>query len=231
MAAVRKFDFSAGNGAITGLLGNNGAGKSTSLRMLATLLSPDSGRAHIDGIDLLRKPLAARRQLGYLPHNAGLYPRLSARENIDYYAQLSGLSRREAAAATARAIGLLQLEPLAERRVEGFSQGQRTKVALARALVHEPQTLLLDEPTSGLDVLATRGLRQLLRQLADNGRAVILSSHVMQEMEQLCDRLVVIHAGATLAAGSPVELMAATGTDTLEDAFVALIVAAGEEPT
>jgi sodium transport system ATP-binding protein len=197
--AVQALDgvgFAAQDGRITGLLGPNGAGKSTCLRILSTVLTPDAGRARMGGIDLGAEPLAARRVLGVLPHNSGVYPQLTARENIEYYGRLHGLGGDALAARVATLIDRLDLGHVADRRAKGFSQGERTKVALARALVHDPQHLLLDEPTSGLDVMATRHLRDWLRELRAEGRCVLLSSHVMQEVEALVDDLVIVaHTG------------------------------------
>ena len=223
VTAVEDVSFTAIDGQITGLLGPNGAGKSTTLRMLATLLRPDAGSARIDGYDVGRNVLAVRRQLGFMPHNAGIYPRLTARENILYYARLSGLGARASTERVAELIGRLDMSAFADRRAQGFSQGQRTKVALARALVHRPQTLMLDEPTNGLDVMATRGLRSILRSLADEGHCVLFSSHVMQEVAALCDHIAIISGGTIVMADSLSGICAATGQDDLEDAFVSVV--------
>jgi len=221
--AVDGVSFAARDGAITGLLGPNGAGKTTTLRMLYTLMRPDAGSIRVDGIDAVADALAARRHLGVLPDARGLYKRLSARENIAYYARLHGLSGSALRTRVETMIHLLQLEAEAGRRTEGFSQGQRVKVALARALVHDPHNVILDEPGNGLDVMATRALRGFLRNLRDEGRCVLFSSHIMQEVAALCDRIVVIAHGRVVAEGSSDELRARTGAATLEDAFVALI--------
>lgn len=224
--AVRALDgvsFTAHDGRITGLLGPNGAGKSTCLRILSTVLTPGAGRARIGGIDLAAAPLEARRALGVLPHNSGVYPQLTARENIEYYGRLQGLDEAELAARVDALIDRLDLRHVAGRRAKGFSQGERTKVALARALVHDPQHLLLDEPTSGLDVMATRHLRDWLRELRAEGRCVLLSSHVMQEVEALVDDLVIIAAGRVTLWGTPAELAAQFPGKSLEDIFVAAV--------
>lgn len=224
--AVRALDgvsFAAHDGRITGLLGPNGAGKSTCMRILSTVLAPDEGRARIGGIDLSAAPLAARRALGVLPHNSGIYPQLTARENVEYYGRLHGLEGDALAARVEALIDRLDLRPVADRRAKGFSQGERTKVALARALVHDPQHLLLDEPTSGLDVMATRHLRDWLRELRAEGRCVLLSSHVMQEVEALVDDLVIIAAGRVTLAGTPAELATRFPGMSLEDIFVAAV--------
>lgn len=221
--AVRGVSLQAEDGAITGLLGPNGAGKSTTLRMLCTVLSPDAGDAWIDGAHAVREPLEARRRLGVLTHDSGLYPHLSARENILYFAELHGMPR---AARTRRAdelIEWLEMGAFAARRAKGYSQGQRIKTALARALVHSPRNVLLDEPTNGLDVMAVRNLRVLLRRLRDAGHCVLFSTHVMQEVSALCDTVIVLARGQVAAQGSPDELRELTGCDSLEDAFVALI--------
>lgn len=221
--AVEAVDFVAADGRITGLLGPNGAGKTTTLRIVAGLLSPDAGSVRVDGIDAVARPAAALARLGVLGDARGLYPRLTARENIVYQGRLHGLS---AAAANARAealAGPLGLEPLLDRRAAGFSQGERMKTALARALVHDPPNLVLDEPTNGLDVQATRALREVLRRLRDEaGKCIVVSTHVMQEVERLCDRVTVVARGRSVADGSVPELCARTGCADFEEAFVQL---------
>jgi sodium transport system ATP-binding protein len=218
--AVRDVSFSAADGRITGLLGPNGAGKSTTLRILYTALRPDAGQAHIDGIDVAVDPLAARRRLGVLPHGSGIYPQLSARENVRFYGELHGLRGRALDQRVAQLIEQLGMGTFADRRAKGFSQGQRTKVALARALVHAPANVILDEPTNGLDVMATRALRELIRGLRDAGHCVLFSSHVMQEVAALCDEIVIIDHGRVAGSGTPTELQARFGGSTLEEAFV-----------
>ncbi len=221
--AVSGVGFQAHDGQITGLLGPNGAGKTTTLRMLYTLMQPDSGRIEVDGIDPARDPMAVRRALGVLPDARGVYKRLTARENIAYFARLHGM----AAADTARRIDelseALDMGEILDRQTEGFSQGQRTKTAIARALVHDPRNVILDEPTNGLDVMTTRAMRQFLFRLRDEGRCVIFSSHIMQEVAALCDRIVIVARGQVVAAGSADELRAQTGEASLEDAFVSII--------
>lgn len=221
--AVRGVSLEAPDGKITGLLGPNGAGKSTTLRVLYTVLKPDEGSASIDGHDVVAESLAARRCTGALPHSAGLYPHLSARENIAYYATLCGIRRKEREEKVASIIELLEIKDFADRRSKGFSQGQRTKVALARALVHDPQNVILDEPTNGLDVMATRSLRDLILKLRDSGRCILFSSHVMQEVAALCDDIVIIAEGQVAIDDSVEGIRAQTGCDDLEDAFVKAI--------
>ena len=219
--AVRGVGFEARDGEITGLLGPNGAGKTTTLRMLYTLMSPDQGSVRVDGLDIQRDATAVRQRLGVLPDARGVYKRLTARENIAYFGRLHGLDEATIAAridALAQTLGMDFLD----RRTEGFSQGQRTKTAIARALVHEPKNVILDEPTNGLDVMTTRGLRGFLRHLRDEGRCVVFSSHIMQEVAALCDRIVVIAHGEVKAIGTPDELRAKTGEDDLENVFVRL---------
>ncbi len=228
VAAVRGVSFAARDGQITGLLGPNGAGKSTTLRMLYTVLRPDSGDALIDGTSVLTDPLAARRAIGVLSHGAGVYNHLTARENIAYFGELHGLAKPERAARAAELIELLEMQSFADRHAKGFSQGQRLKTALARALVHRPRNVLLDEPTNGLDVMAVRSLRKLLAQLRDAGHCVLFSSHVMQEVEQLCDEVVVIANGQVAAAGALADIRARAGNLHLEDAFVSLMDGNGE---
>ncbi len=221
--AVDGVSFSAPDGKITGLLGPNGAGKSTTLRMLYTVLVPDSGSARIDQHDVTTDSLAARRASGVLPHGSGIYERLSARENIRYFGQLNGMRGRALEARIDELADMLEMTEFIERRAKGFSQGQKTKVALARALVHKPKNVLLDEPTNGLDVMATRGLREVIRRLKDAGHCVLFSSHVMQEVAALCDQIVIIAAGTVAAQGSPEQLRERTGQENLEDAFVKAI--------
>ena len=221
--ALRGVSFTAPDGRITGLLGPNGAGKSTMLRVLYTVLKPDEGSASIDGVDVVTDGLAVRRRIGALPHGAGLYPHLSARENIAYYARLCGLEKDVLSERVDNIITLLEIEDFADRRTKGFSQGQRTKVALARALVHDPQNVILDEPTNGLDVMATRSLRDLILKLKDTGRCVLFSSHVMQEVAALCDDICIIADGQVAIDDSVGGIRERTGCDDLEDAFVAAI--------
>jgi sodium transport system ATP-binding protein len=221
--AIDGVAFEARDGCITGLLGPNGAGKSTTLRVLYTVLRPDSGSARIDGIDVVADPLAARRRIGVLPHGAGIYPQLTARENIAYFGRLHGLAGAALAGRIEALLAELEMGAIAERRAKGFSQGERVKVALARALVHSPGNLLLDEPTNGLDVMATRALRALMLRLRDAGHCILFSSHVMQEVTALCDEIVIVDKGRVVAGGTPEALRARFGSPTLEDAFVSAI--------
>ncbi len=228
VVAVDDVSFSAPDGAVTGLLGPNGAGKTTSLRMVYGLLKPASGKVEIDGIDVALRPLEAQARIGVLPDISGLYTRLTAREHIRYYGNLHGLKGTELEARIDKWVDILSLQDVIERRVAGFSHGERTKVALARALVHNPQNILLDEPTNGLDVMSTRAVRELIRRLRAEGRCVVFSSHVMQEVSALCDRIVVIAHGRVAAEGTAEELLLQTGQTSLEDAFVQLAGVQGE---
>ncbi len=220
--AIRDVTFTARDGRVTGLLGPNGAGKSTTLRILYTAIKADSGIARVNGHDCAVEPLAVRRSLGVLPHASGLYPNLTARENIRYFGELHGLTGERLESSVDALLQQLDLRDIADRRAKGFSQGQRIKVALARALVHDPRNVILDEPTNGLDVMAIRHLRDFIRRLRDTGCCVLLSSHVMQEVGALCDDLVIVSDGRVLLQGSPDELLAATGCTNLEEAFVRL---------
>jgi len=220
IVAVDSVSFEAQDGSICGLLGPNGAGKSTTLRMLATLVKPDSGTATIEGHDVAVDVLAVRQNLGFMPHNAGIYPRLTARENVHYYARLCKLSKQQAKQRAGQLMEQLSMIEFADRRTAGFSQGQKTKVALARALVHRPQTIMLDEPTNGLDVMATRGLREIIRQLANEGHCILFSSHIMQEVSALCDHIAIISSGTIAMQDSLAGILARTQQDNLEDAFV-----------
>ncbi len=223
VAALKNVSFRAADGQVTGLLGPNGAGKTTTLRILYTILKPDGGSAAVDGLDVVRQPLAVQRRMGVLPDSHGLYPRLTARENIRYYGELQGMPKKALEARMDDLSSLLEMGEIMDRRTEGFSTGERMKVAIARALVHDPQNVLLDEPTSGLDVMSTRSMRAFIRRLRDAGKCVLFSSHIMQEVSMLCDHIVVIAHGEVVAAGSPEELLRTTGQATLEDAFVAAI--------
>jgi sodium transport system ATP-binding protein len=221
--AVDGVSFDAADGQITGLLGPNGAGKTTTLRMLYTLMRPEAGRVLVDGIDAVAEPMRVRQRIGVLPDARGIYKRLSARENIAYFAALHGLDQATIRSRTERLAEALEMRDFLDRRTEGFSQGQRTKTAIARALVHDPRNVVLDEPTNGLDVMTTRALREFLLGLRGEGRCVLFSSHIMQEVARLCDRIVVIAHGRVVADGTPDELRAATGCASLEDAFVKVI--------
>ena len=221
--AVEGVSFEARDGQITGLLGPNGAGKTTTLRMLYTLMAPDRGNVTVDGIDAAQDPAAVRRALGVLPDARGVYKRLTARENIAYFGELHGLSAADIARRTDVLAKALEMGDILDRQTEGFSQGQRTKTAIARALVHDPRNVILDEPTNGLDVMTTRAMRGFLQQLKAEGRCVIFSSHIMQEVAALCDRIVIIAKGRVVAAGTADELREKFGESNLEDAFVKAI--------
>jgi sodium transport system ATP-binding protein len=223
VTAVRKVSFAASDGKVTALLGPNGAGKSTSLRILATVLKPDAGKAEVDGVDVVADPMAVRRQIGVLPHAAGLYARLTARENVAYFGSLHGIAKPRLNERIDELVELLEMSEFAERRVAGFSQGQRIKVALARALVHDPRNVLLDEPTNGLDVMATRALRDIIVKLRNEGRCVLFSSHIMQEVANLCDDVIVIGHGRVLFQGTLEGLRAHAGEPDLEEAFIRVI--------
>ncbi|MEM9623772.1 MAG: ATP-binding cassette domain-containing protein [Pseudomonadota bacterium] len=218
--AVKDVSFTAPDGRITALLGPNGAGKSTTLRMLASVVTPDGGSAQVDGQDVVQARMAVRRSIGVLPHNSGLYGRLTGIENIRYFGRLQGMS---AAALESRIEALIQqldMADFAHRRTAGFSQGQKVKVAVARALVHNPQNIMLDEPTNGLDVMATRALRDIIRNLQQAGKCVVFSSHIMQEVDALCDSVVVIGQGEVRFDGSIEQMRQHAGTQDLEEAFI-----------
>ena len=221
--AVRGISFEVRDGEITGLLGPNGAGKTTTLRMLYSLLPPDEGEIRIDGLDPTTDAMAIKQTLGVVPDSRGLYTRMTAKENIVYYGKLHGMSDKDLTARIETLVETLDMSDFIERRTEGFSQGQRVKVAIARAMVHSPQTVLLDEPSNGLDVMSTRALRRYILSLKDAGHSVILSTHIMQEVAALCDRIIIIANGQIAADGSADELLETSGCDSLEDAFVHLI--------
>jgi sodium transport system ATP-binding protein len=221
--AVKNVSFSAPDGQITGLLGPNGAGKSTTLRMLYTLLKPETGSAQIDGFDVREKPIEVQKRIGVLADARGLYPRLTSRENIRYYGKLHGLEGARLESQIDALLTMLDMQSIADRKTEGFSTGEKLKVAIARTLVHNPQNILLDEPTNGLDVMSTRAMRQFILRLRDEGKCVLFTSHIMQEVAALCDQIVIISQGSVSAHGSPDELRKQTGKENLEDAFVAVI--------
>ncbi|MBL8112437.1 MAG: ATP-binding cassette domain-containing protein [Acidobacteria bacterium] len=221
--AVNEMTFTARDGAVTGVLGPNGSGKTTTLRILAGLLAPRGGSVTVDGIDVAKDPRGAQAKLGVLPDGAGLYGRLTPREHLEYSGGLQGLRGADLEARVSAALRATGLESLADRRAQGFSLGERRRVALARTLVHEPVNLLLDEPTNGLDVPGARAVRKTLRALAGAGRCVVMSSHVMSEVATLCDQVVVVARGRVVAEGSPRDLLERTGKTDLEDAFVALL--------
>lgn len=221
--AVQNVSFTASDGQITGLLGPNGAGKSTTLRMLYTLLKPESGTAQVDGFDVRRDPIEVQRRIGVLADARGLYPRLTTRENIRYFGRLHGLEGEALEQQINSLLALLDMQSIADRKTEGFSTGEKLKVAIARTLVHDPQNVLLDEPTNGLDVMSTRAMRQFILRLRDEGKCVLFTSHIMQEVAALCDQIVIISSGVVSANGSPEDLKRQTGRETLEDAFVAAI--------
>jgi sodium transport system ATP-binding protein len=220
--AVDGISFQAHDGEVTGLLGPNGAGKTTTLRMLYGLMKPDGGRITVDGVDAVVDPLGAQARMGVLPDAHGLYPRLTAREHVRYFGHLQGLQGPSLDERIDGLMALLDMGGIADRKAQGFSHGERMKVSLGRALIHDPRTVLLDEPTNGLDVASTRAVRGLIRRMKEEGRCVLFSSHIMQEVSALCDRIVIIAEGRIAAEGTPDELRAETGHGNLEDAFVAL---------
>lgn len=222
VTAVNGISFEAADGEVTGLLGPNGAGKTTALRMIYGLMKPNSGTVRVDGIDTVTDRLAVYARMGVLPDSHGLYPRLTAREHMRYFGELHGMSGASLERRTDELIDLLDMKAISDRRSEGFSHGEKMKVSLGCALVHDPGTVMLDEPTNGLDVQSTRAVRRLIRCMRDDGRCVLFSSHIMQEVSALCDRIIIVAEGAIAAAGTPDEIMRQSGHGNLEDAFVAL---------
>ena len=220
VVAVDGISVEAPDGRVTGLLGPNGAGKTTTLRMLYGLMRPDGGRIEVDGAEVSADPQAAQAKMGILPDSRGLYPRLTPREHLRYFGQLHGCADLDAR--IDELVQLLDMGAIADRRSEGFSQGERVKTALGRALVHDPANVILDEPTNGLDVMTTRAMRGLIRRMREEGKCVLFSSHIMQEVSALCDRIIIISTGRIVAAGTPDELREQSGRDNLEDAFVTL---------
>lgn len=225
--AVDGVSFVASDGKITGLLGANGAGKTTTLGMICGLVKPDAGTIRI-GRAGPTSPTEMRRRVGILHDHKGLYSRLTARENIRYFGQLHGLSGARLEDRVRAVISLLGLDAIADRRTAGFSQGERMKVALARAIVHEPGNLLLDEPTNGLDVPTVRAFRALLADLRAQGACIVFSSHVLGDVSALCDTIVMIAKGRVVAAGQPGEICREAGAASLDDAFMRLSNAGGK---
>ena len=221
LQVIEEASFVAGDGEITALIGPNGAGKTTLFRLICTALQPDRGAIFVDGIDCQADPIAARHRLGVLPDVRGLYPRLTAREHIRYFGTLHGIPRAQIDSRIADLIATLRMDDFIDRRAHGFSRGQQMKVALGRALVHRPHNIMLDEPTNGLDVATSRSVRDLMHRLRDEGRCILLTSHIMQEVEALADRIVLLSAGRIALQGTPAELRRATGLDSLEEIFMA----------
>ena len=219
--ALTGVSFTAPDGTITGLLGENGAGKTTTLNIVSGLHSPTRGHVVVDGEET-DAPAGRRQRVGALLDHKGLYVRLTARENVAYFGALRGFSGGELARRVQRALAIVGLESEAERRTEGFSQGERMKVALARAIVHTPRNLLLDEPTNGLDIPSARGFKAALRRMRDEGTCIILSSHIIHDVLALCDEVVIIARGRTVIQGNPDAVSRAAGSATLEEAFMVL---------
>ena len=221
--AVNNITFTADNGVVTGLLGPNGAGKSTTLRILYGLLVQDSGTARVDNIDSKSDRLRAQQRIGVLPDSHGLYIRLTAREHIHYFGRMHNVDENKLESRTNELIKILNMEAIADRQIEGFSQGERMKVCLARSLIHDPANVLLDEPTNGLDVMTTRTVREIISELKSRNVAVLFSSHLMHEVSRLCDHIIIVSEGSIVASGTTDEIRAAAGEDNLEEAFVKLV--------
>jgi sodium transport system ATP-binding protein len=223
VVAVDDVSFVANDGSITALLGANGAGKTTTLRIITAVFAPDRGRVSVDGADTVKDAMRTRSRIGLLSDHRGLYARLTSRENVRYFGRLHGLEGAALENRVSYLVKLLEMADIADRRVDGFSLGQKLKVAIARALVHDPPNVLLDEPTAGLDVMTTRAMRQVVLRLREEGKCVVLSSHVMQEVARLADRVVVVARGKVRVSATPDELRAQTQCENLEDAFVAAL--------
>ena len=221
--AVNNITFTADNGVVTGLLGPNGAGKSTTLRILYGLLVQDAGTALVDNIDIKSDRLRAQQRIGVLPDSHGLYVRLTAREHIHYFGRMHNVDENKLESRTNELIKILNMEAIADRQVEGFSQGERMKVCLARSLIHDPANVLLDEPTNGLDVMTTRTVREIISELKSRNIAVLFSSHLMHEVSRLCDQIIIVSEGSIVASGTTDEIRAAAGEDNREEACVKLV--------
>ncbi len=220
--AVDGISFDCPDGQITGLLGPNGAGKTTTLRMIAALIKPMGGTVIVDGHDVTTDAKKVRSLLGVQSDMLGVYPRLTPREQFRYYGRFYGLKGTELGDRIQAVIKELTMEEIADRRAGGFSRGQRQKIVLGRALIHDPHNIIMDEPTTGLDVMAVRDTRQRIRDFREQGRCVLFSTHYMDEAERLCDNIAIIVKGKIVAFGTPAKLMAQAQKDTLEDAFVEL---------
>ena len=218
---LRGISFQAQPGEIFGLLGPNGAGKTTTLRIISTLLTPDAGTVELLGYDTLRSPEQVRRRIGVVTADIGVYPRLSARENISYFAQLSEVPDRELERRVDAVVERLDIGSFVDQRAESLSSGQKQKVAIARAIVHDPEVLMFDEPTSNLDVLASREVREFMVESKGRGKCVIFSTHVMHDAERLCDRITILHQGHVVASGPTAEVRGNRAE--LEDAFLELV--------
>ncbi len=221
--AVSEVNLTCVPGEIYGLLGPNGAGKTTTLRMLSTILAPTSGSAEIDGVDVQKDPLEARRRIGFLSTSTGLYPRLTARETLQYFGKLHGLLGEQLDERVEQLIAAFDMSSFAEGRCESFSTGQKQKVSIARAVLHDPPVLILDEPTTGLDILASSAMIDFIEDRRSHGACILLSTHIMSEAERLCDRLGVIHGGRLLAEGTQAELLEKTGEAYLDAVFMKLV--------
>ena len=227
VTALDGIGFTAPDGQVTGLIGPNGAGKTTVLRIIYTVMHPDSGTATVDGLDTITNRRDVQRRIGVLPDTRGLYPRLTAREHIRYFGRLHGLNGKDLERRAGELIDVLGITEFADRRAKGFSKGQVRKVALARALVHEPRNLLLDEPTNGLDLASSRVVHNLIRKIRGQGRCVLFCSHIMHEVAAICDHVVILARGRVAAQGTIEELLSRSGESDIEDMFLAFT---GGEP-
>lgn len=222
--AVDNISFQVENGEILGLLGENGAGKTTTLRMLATMLKVSEGAATISNHDLIKEPEKVRGEIGILfGGEVGLYDRLTARENIMYFAELNGMTKESAKISIDKLIKELEMEEFIDKRVGKFSRGMKQKVAIARSIVHQPSVMLFDEPSTGLDVSASRLIQDFIKKCKEDNKAIVFSSHSMQEVEKLCDRVIIIHKGKLIEQGTIDQLKAKYKNDDMEDIFVKLI--------
>lgn len=226
--AVRGIDLDCRSGEIYGLLGPNGAGKTTTLRMLSTILAPSAGSARVAGVDVAADPLEVRRRIGFLSGSTGLYPRLTARETLEYFGRLHGLEEDALQERVDELLDRFRMRPFQDGRCEGLSTGQRQRVSIARAVVHDPPVLILDEPTTGLDILASSDMIEFIEARRGAGRCVLFSTHILSEAERLCDRIGVIYQGKMLAVGTKEQLRERTGQTWLEDVFRALVREAEE---
>jgi sodium transport system ATP-binding protein len=225
--AVNGLSFAVGRGEVVGMLGENGAGKTTTLRMIATVLKPTRGEIVVDGMNTVQQAAEVRKRIGILfGGETGLYDRLTARENIAYFGRLYGLERREIEKRTKELAERFGMTGYLDKRVGGFSKGMKQKTAIARALVHDPSVVLFDEPTSGLDITSANVIRQLIREFQEEGRTVIFSSHIMSEVERLCDRVVILHRGTLKYNGTLDALYEQSGSRDLDRIFMEMV---GEE--
>lgn len=221
--AVNGVSFECHKGQIFALLGSNGAGKTTTIRMISTIIKPDCGRVVVNGYDTTKDQDEVRRSIGVLNSDVGLYGRLTAYENVKYFAKLHGLHTKTIDRRIDELFTLMDMNEFRNRKVEGFSKGMKQKVNIIRAIIHDPSTILFDEPTSGLDVISARNILDFIGECRNRGKCILFSTHIMSEVERLCDRVAIINKGTIIAQGSTKEILEKTSQSTIEDAYLKLV--------